>query len=97
MMQLLQKSEDAVCGWLRGIDAALLRTVAADCDALAMARGLRLIVRPTPEVVIADALLLEQILRNLVGNAVQNTLSGGVLVGVRPHGRTHDHRNTHPS
>lgn len=29
MMQLLQKSEDAVCGWLRGIDAALLRTVAA--------------------------------------------------------------------
>ena len=22
MMQLLQKSEDAVCGWLRGIDAA---------------------------------------------------------------------------
>ena len=36
----------------------------------------------------ADALLLEQILRNLVGNAVQNTLNGGVLVGVRPHGRT---------
>ena len=66
----------------------LLRTVAADCDALAMARGLRLIVRPTPAVVIADALLLEQILRNLVGNAVQNTLNGGVLVGVRPHGRT---------
>lgn len=29
MMQLLQKSEDAVCGWLRGIDAALLRTVTA--------------------------------------------------------------------
>ena len=29
MMQLLQKSEDADCGWLRGIDAALLRTVAA--------------------------------------------------------------------
>lgn len=29
MMQLLQKSEDAVRGWLRGIDAALLRTVAA--------------------------------------------------------------------
>ncbi|SIP98837.1 Signal transduction histidine kinase [Sphaerotilus natans] len=66
----------------------LLRTVAADCDALAMARGLRLIVRPTAAVVIADALLLEQILRNLVGNAVQNTLQGGVLVGVRPHGRT---------
>lgn len=29
MMQLLQKSEDAVRGWLRGIEAALLRTVAA--------------------------------------------------------------------
>ncbi|NRT55755.1 ATP-binding response regulator [Sphaerotilus uruguayifluvii] len=64
----------------------LLRAIAADCDVQAHRKGLRLIVHPTDAVVDADALLLEQILRNLVGNAVQHTRRGGVLVGARPAG-----------
>lgn len=34
----------------------------------------------------ADPVLLEQVLRNLVGNAVRHTQSGGVLIGVRARG-----------
>jgi signal transduction histidine kinase/CheY-like chemotaxis protein len=49
-------------------------------------KGLRLLVAPTPAVVEADPVLLDQILSNLVGNAVRYTQRGGVLLGVRPAG-----------
>lgn len=64
----------------------LLRAVAADLDAEALRKGLRLIQHPTAAVVAADPLLLEQIVRNLAGNAVAHTARGGVLIGVRPCG-----------
>ena len=47
---------------------------------------MRLHFRPTPLAVRSDPVLLEQILRNLVNNAVRYTESGGVLVAVRPRG-----------
>jgi len=52
-------------------------------QAAASARGLRLRLRPTNLVVQADPVLLEQILRNLVSNALRYTARGGVLVAAR--------------
>lgn len=51
-------------------------------------KGLRLRIRPTNASVWTDPVLLEQILRNLVGNAIRHTTRGGVLVGMRRRGNT---------
>lgn len=64
----------------------LLQDVVGLSDELARDKGLRLILHPTAAVVDSDPVLLAQILRNLVGNAVRYTDRGGVLVGVRPCG-----------
>jgi len=64
----------------------LLQDVVGLSDELARDKGLRLILHPTTAVVDSDPVLLEQIVRNLVGNAVRYTDRGGVLVGVRPCG-----------
>jgi signal transduction histidine kinase/CheY-like chemotaxis protein len=52
-------------------------------------KGLRLRLRPSTAIVDSDPLLLEQILRNLVANAVRYTRHGGVLVAARPDGPGH--------
>ena len=52
----------------------------------AQARGLRLHLRPTTLQVDSDPVLLDQVLRNLVGNALRHTRRGGVLVAARRHG-----------
>jgi signal transduction histidine kinase len=62
---------------------ALFQAIAAHEEPAALAKGLRLRFRPTPRVVMSDPLLLEQILRNLVGNAIRYTDRGGVLVAAR--------------
>ena len=49
----------------------------------AAAKNLKLRFRRTPLAVLSDPVLLEQIVRNLVDNAVRYTDRGGVLVGVR--------------
>lgn len=66
----------------------LLESVLADEAAAAQARGLRLRLRLQNNAlsVQADPLLLEQIVRNLVGNAVRHTRRGGVLVSARARG-----------
>ncbi len=51
-------------------------------------KGLRLRIRPTDATVWTDPVLLEQILRNLVGNAIRHTAQGSVLVGMRRRGHT---------
>ena len=61
----------------------LLHRVANDCHAEAEAKGLSLRLRCPPVAVHADPALLEQIVRNLVGNAVRHTLDGGVLIAAR--------------
>jgi CheY-like chemotaxis protein len=50
-------------------------------------KGLSLRFRATGVVVQSDPVLLEQIVRNLVNNAVRYTDRGGVLVGLRRRGR----------
>ncbi|MBV8247105.1 MAG: HAMP domain-containing histidine kinase, partial [Comamonas sp.] len=49
----------------------------------AQLKGLQLRMRPTRHTVLSDPVLLEQILRNLVNNAIRYTERGGVLVAVR--------------
>ncbi|MDE2000452.1 MAG: HAMP domain-containing histidine kinase, partial [Burkholderiales bacterium] len=65
----------------------LLDSIAAHETESARHKGLALRVRPTPATAWTDPILLEQILRNLVGNAVRHTERGGILVGIRPRGR----------
>ena len=55
-------------------------------QASAEERGLTLRFHPTTQRVDTDQVLLGQILRNLVGNALRYTERGGVLVGARPAG-----------
>lgn len=65
---------------------ALFDAVAGLELAHARSRGLTLRFRPTTAWVHSDPALLEQILRNLVGNALRYTERGGVLVGLRRSG-----------
>ena len=64
----------------------LLETVVDAEREAARRKGIALRLRVPPLQVHTDALLLEQILRNLVGNAVRYTERGGVLVGARRRG-----------
>lgn len=61
----------------------LLESIASHESESAHYKGLSLRVRPTLATAWTDPILLEQILRNLVGNAVRHTERGGILVGVR--------------
>jgi signal transduction histidine kinase/CheY-like chemotaxis protein len=65
-------------GVLDRMDAAFL----ADAEA----RGLALRIRPSAAWVRSDAILLERIVGNLVGNALRYTREGGVVVGCRRRG-----------
>jgi signal transduction histidine kinase len=64
----------------------LFDRVAAHAQQAADAKGVRLRVRARAVTVRSEPVLLEQVLRNLVANAVRYTDRGGVLVAVRRHG-----------
>lgn len=65
---------------------AMLQRIQSHEQEAATPKGLRLRVRPTRAVAYSDPVLLEQMVRNLVGNALRYTRTGGVLVGVRRRG-----------
>ncbi len=64
----------------------MLQRIATHTQESAQQKGLRLRLRPTSAVAWSDPVLLEQMVRNLVGNAIRYTSAGGVLVGVRRRG-----------
>ena len=64
----------------------LLESVVGDEREAARHKGIELRLRAGSFVAWSDALLLEQMVRNLVGNAVRYTESGGVLVSLRRRG-----------
>ena len=70
--------------------APLLRRLADEFAPQAEARGLRLALRLPPEAesprIHSDPLLVERILRNLLGNAIKYSDSGGVLLACRRRG-----------
>ncbi len=61
----------------------LLERIRRDLEGEASAKGVKLSVAPTSLAVVSDPVLLERILRNLIGNAVRYTERGHVLVGCR--------------
>lgn len=64
----------------------LLERLAVDYAEQASAKGVALRVAPTGLIVVSDPVLLEQVLRNLISNAVKYTDRGAVLVGARRRG-----------
>jgi signal transduction histidine kinase/CheY-like chemotaxis protein len=68
--------------------AEVLKSLAEEFRSAAGEKGLKLRVHADSLIVISDRLLLERILRNLVGNAIRYTESGGVLLSARNRGDT---------
>lgn len=68
---------------------SVYRSVVLHCRPLAFDRGLALDLRGGQRWVLADPVLLERMLRNLVTNAINHTTDGGVLVTCRPRGADH--------
>ena len=64
----------------------LLDRVCRDLAAEAQGKGVALIQVPTALAIRSDPVLLERVMRNLVGNAVRYTETGSVLVGARRRG-----------
>ncbi len=64
----------------------LLRSLADQWVAKAHQKGLRVRLRPCNEFVLSDPVLLEAIIRNLIGNAINYTIKGGILIGCRRRG-----------
>lgn len=62
----------------------LLHQLAEEFAAEAERKGLSLRVRAPDVWVESDAILLERIIRNLLTNALRNTVEGGVLLSARP-------------
>jgi two-component system CheB/CheR fusion protein len=65
----------------------LLQKLKSEFTDIAKSQGLLLHVVPSQHFVCSDVRLLEQILRNLLANAVKYTKRGKVLVGCRKHGQ----------
>ena len=66
----------------------LLRRIRLHFEPAAFEKGLRLRLRGEVHTVLADPLLVERILRNLVANAIRYTADGTVLVSCRRRGAT---------
>lgn len=79
----LAESDNVVARPAPVVVQTLFDTLEREFGPAAEAKQLLLRTVPTGARVLADALLLERILRNLVGNALRYTERGGVLVGAR--------------
>ncbi len=64
----------------------VLGQLADEFAAIAAAKGLGLVVRPSQCWVLSDPAYLRRILQNLIGNAIRYTTTGRVLVGARRRG-----------
>ena len=61
----------------------LLTRIAEEFDVVVRAKGLALKVVPSRHAIASDPALLEQIIRNLVANAIKYTPAGRILIGCR--------------
>lgn len=87
LLDLSRLESGAIQPSLQAIDLNdLLKRIGSHAHEAALQKGLRLRMHPTRAIAWSDPVLLEQMVRNLVGNAIRYTSSGGVLVGVRRRG-----------
>ena len=68
--------------------ADLLQSLVDEFKSAAKEKGLKIRIHAQPSIVVSDRLLLERILRNLIGNAIRYTESGGVLLSARNRGNS---------
>jgi two-component system, sensor histidine kinase len=68
--------------------APMFTRIRRDLSAEAQIKGVKLVFAPTTVSVRSDPVLLERVVRNLVGNAVRYTEAGTVLVGCRRRGKS---------
>lgn len=61
----------------------LLSRICGELEPEAAAKGVELVLAPTKATVLSDPVLLERVMRNLIGNAVRHTETGWVLVACR--------------
>jgi PAS domain S-box-containing protein len=66
--------------------SVIFKKIGNDMSVIADAKGLALRIFPTDAIVYSDPKLLEQIIRNLVFNAIKYTKTGRVLLGARTRG-----------
>lgn len=66
--------------------SAIFKKISNDMAVIAESKGLVLRVLPTNAIAYSDPKLLEQIIRNLVFNAIKYTKTGRILLGVRQRG-----------
>ena len=66
--------------------AEIFRKIRLHCEPAAFEKGLNLRIRGDRHVALADPLLVERIVRNLVGNAIRYTSDGTVLLSCRRRG-----------
>lgn len=64
----------------------LIRSLEEEFRPIADDKGITLRVHGSPAIVVSDRMLLARILRNLIGNALRYTESGGVLISFRGRG-----------
>lgn len=65
----------------------LIQSVVDQWASKAAQKGLRIRLRASDQNILSDPILLEAIIRNLVGNAINYTVAGGILIGCRRRGR----------
>jgi Na+/proline symporter/signal transduction histidine kinase/CheY-like chemotaxis protein len=68
--------------------SGLLERIETDFAPIAREKKLKLVVMPTKLKVRSDPNLLRRLVQNLVSNAIKYTLTGKVLIGVRPRGNS---------
>ena len=87
LLDLSRLEAGAIKPHLQSIDLGdMLHRIASHEREAARLKGLQLRVRATRALAYSDPVLLEQMVRNLIGNAVRYTQKGGILVGVRKRG-----------
>lgn len=64
----------------------ILERMIREFEAAALAKGLRLRYVPSTVTVVTDPVLLERMLKHLIGNAIRFTAKGSILIGCRRRG-----------